>query len=329
MSEMIPLKLDRYSFLGDDWIEDGHGFTAPLVQGRPDQMLIFADRLRNGSISTDITVLDSEDPHNGEPPNEAAVIVRYGGFDNYAYAGVGGFGAKFFIGKAFQGPHWLVRSYVGQHKSVLKNKKYRLRVDFLGSQIKLYENDVQQLVMVDDTYQIGQFGLRTWRTSARYENVRVLKARPRAFLLMPFKSEFDFVRDVIQDSMISFGLDYVRADQIAISRPVMDDVKTQIAEADLIIVDFTGRNPNVYYEAGLADAMRKDWIILVQSTDDMTFDVRHIRSIQYSNVMGADQKLRTDIENALSALGYGETSLTSTVGKTAGAPSPRNRVAPQ
>jgi hypothetical protein len=84
----------------------------------------------------------------------------------------------------------------------------------------------------------------------------------------------------------------------------MDDVKKQISEADLVIVDFTGQNPNVYYEAGLADAMGKDWIVLAQSTDDLTFDVRHIRSIQYSNVMGADRKLKADLDNAPKALGY-------------------------
>jgi hypothetical protein len=39
-----------------------------------------------------------------------------------------------------------------------------------------------------------------------------------------------------------------------ISRPVVEDLKALIAQADLVIVDFTGKNPNVYYEAGLADA---------------------------------------------------------------------------
>ena len=84
----------------------------------------------------------------------------------------------------------------------------------------------------------------------------------------------------------------------------MDDVKQRISEADLVLVDFTGRNPNVYYEAGLADAFKKDWIVLAQTSDDMTFDVRHIRSIRYSNTMGADIRLRDDLHQALRGLGY-------------------------
>jgi len=121
---------------------------------------------------------------------------------------------------------------------------------------------------------------------------------------MPFKSELNFVHQVIKSSTKDFGIDCKRADERFIAHPVMDDVKIQIAEADLIIVDFTDKNPNVYYEAGLADAMNKDWVVLAQSTDDLAFDVRHIRCIQYSNVMGADKELRHKLGSALEALGY-------------------------
>jgi hypothetical protein len=84
----------------------------------------------------------------------------------------------------------------------------------------------------------------------------------------------------------------------------MEDVKQQIAGADLVIVDFTGMNPNVYYEAGLADAWKKDWIVLAQTANDLTFDVRHIRAITYSNKMGADIVLEEDLRRAIEALGY-------------------------
>jgi hypothetical protein len=305
MAEMSQLAVDHYAMLEDDWKVEGTSFESPLVKDRPGQTLLFGARLRNGSVSADITLLESHTRQaSGEPAMEAALVVRYGAADSYFYAGTGAFHAKLFIGKVNPGPLWQSRAWVGQHAALLKNKKYRLRVEFSGSQIALYENDVQQLVVIDETYQIGQCGLAAWKTHARFDNVQVCKARPRAFVIMPFKSELDFVHEVIEQTVDSHGIDCVRADQIAISRPVMEDVKTQIAEADLVIVDFTGKNPNVYYEAGLADAWQKDWIVLTQTTDDLTFDVRHIRSIQYSNTMGADKKLKADLENALKALQY-------------------------
>ncbi len=235
---------------------------------------------------------------------EAALVVRYNGPEGYYYAGTGAFSTKFFIAKAIPGPFYQARQWVGGTESVLLNKTYRLRLDFNGSQLTLFENDVQQLVVLDESYQVGQCGLMAWKTRARFENVRVTRARPKAFVVMPFASELRFVHEVIERIVESYDIDCVRADEIAISRPIMDDVKSQIAEADLVIVDFTGKNPNVYYEAGLADAWQKDWIVMAQSSDDMTFDVRHIRSIRYSNTMGADVQLAEDLQKALNALGY-------------------------
>lgn len=295
----------RYSMLADDWEITREGaFVSPLQEERPDQMLIFGDRIRNGSVGADITVLESHALRQKEPALEATLVARYGGPEAFYFAGTGGFDSKFFIGKVLSGPFYQGRQWVGRRDSVLPKKTYRLKLEFNGSQITLYENDVQQLTLIDDSYQIGQCGLKTWKTRARFENVKVERARPRAFVIMPFASQLDYVLKVIDTTVESYEIDCVRADEIFLSRPVMDDVKTKIAEADLVIVDFTGKNPNVYYEAGLADAWKKDWIVLAQAADDLTFDVRHIRAIQYSNTMGADRKLEDDLRKAIEALGY-------------------------
>lgn len=299
------LALDRYSMMEDDWkIEKGDVFVSPLVKERSGQMMMFGERIRNGSISADVTILESLPRRTGEASMEATLIARYSRPEAYYYAGTGAFFSKFFIGKALGGPIWQAQQWLGHPSSVFKNKQYRLKLEFKGSRITLYENDVQQLVVLDDSYQVGQCGLAAWKTRARFENVCIRKDTPKAFVIMPFASELDFVHKVINLTVEDYGFNCIRADEIAISRPIMDDVKTQIANADLVIVDFSGKNPNVYYEAGIADAWKKDWIVLAQSSEDMTFDVRHIRSIRYTNTMGADEKLAKDLGNALTALGY-------------------------
>ncbi|MBI1353519.1 MAG: hypothetical protein GC160_04175 [Acidobacteria bacterium] len=294
----------RYSMLQDDWDVDESGFTSPLKPRSLEQTLLFGDRVKNGSISADITPLEGRKTRNDELSLEASLVFRYSGPDSYFYAGTAAFDSKFFVGKVIQGPIYQHRQAVGRRHSVAVDQTYHLRVEFNGSRITLYDNDVQQLTVFDEFYQIGQVGLRTFRTRARFEKVEIRKQQPRAFVVMPFAQELDFVHRVIAETIQSFGIDCVRADQIYISRPVVEDLKEQIAAADIVIVDFTGKNPNVYYEAGLADAWKKDWIVLAQSADDLTFDVRHIRTIRYANVMGADVKLRDDLTQALQALGH-------------------------
>lgn len=296
--------LQQYSVLNDDWTVDtdsqGPTFISPGVSAeRPEQILMFAPRIRNGSISADITPIKAGKSAREAISLEASFIFRYGSPDGYYYAGTSAFDTKFFAAKVLPGPYYQARGYVGRRSSVIEGKTYRLRVDFNGSQITLFENEVQQFTVFDDSYASGQVGLRTWRTQARFDNVRLVPATPRCFVIMPFTSELSFVHRVIKEVVESYGITCERADEIYLSRPVMDDVKTRISEADVVIVDFTGRNPNVYYEAGLADAFKKDWIVLAQSSDDMTFDVRHVRSIRYSNTMGADIKLRDDLHLSL------------------------------
>lgn len=297
----------KYSMLNDDWevSADGTRFESPALSDVHDeQWLLFSDRFRNGSVEADVTLIDANTTRNGLVSMEADLVFRYNGPDGVYYAGTSGFDTKFFLAKALPGPYYQLREYIGRRSAVKKGKTYRLRVTFNGGQIVLYENDVQQLLLRDDSFALGQVGLRTFRTRARFDNVVVRREVPTCFLIMPFATELDFVHRVIADVVGSFGIRCIRADEVYLSRPVMEDVKQMIAGADLVICDFTGRNPNVYYEAGLADAWRKDWIVLSQTSEDMTFDVRHIRSIRYSNTMGADIRLRDELAQALRALGY-------------------------
>ena len=42
---------------------------------------------------------------------------------------------------------------------------------------------------------------------------------------------------------------------------------------------------------------------MAQSSEGMTFDVWHIRSIRYTSTMGADKKVAKDLGDALTGLG--------------------------
>ena len=291
----------KFSTIGDDWErKSANTFVSPLNKSAPEQILIFSDQVKNGSIKASTTPLEGSMSARGEKGKESAIVFRYSGYEGYYYAGVGAFRTKFFIAKVLPGPVWQLLGSTGNREAIKYDQTYHLRVECVGNQLTLFENDVRQVVVFDESYHTGQWGLRSWRSKAQFENVDISLSKPVSFVVMPFASELDFVYDVIKDTVMEFGLRCIRADEILVSRPVVEDVKQQIAEADLVIVDFTGKNPNVYYEAGIADAWKKKWIVLAQNPDDLTFDVRHIRTILYSNTMGADIQLRERLKQAIS-----------------------------
>src|SRR5438045_3859364 len=99
---------------------------------------------------------------------------------------------------------------------------------------------------------------------------------------MPFdhalKNVYGVVVNVVEDYC---ALRCVRADEINRSRRITDDIWRNINEARFVIADLTGRNANVFYEVGLAHARNKPVILLTQSGDDVTFDLKEIRYLQY------------------------------------------------
>lgn len=102
-------------------------------------------------------------------------------------------------------------------------------------------------------------------------------------VMMPFGAEFNSVYGAIQSAASSVGLNAMRADNFWEHHYVIQDIVNLIARARIVICDLSGRNPNVFYEAGIAHALGKEVILITQSENDVPFDLRHIRYVNYLN----------------------------------------------
>jgi hypothetical protein len=293
--------MSQYAFGGEQWAveEESQTFESPSKTKNWEQTVFFADEFRNGSIDVEVTLVRPlDDVAKREGRREATVLWRRSG-DSWYYGGIGAFQTKYFVGRR-QGRDWHPIERIGTHTSLEWNRVLKLRIDCNDDQITLSEGGVRLIQVSDAALEHGQWGFRTWGTVARFKIAKVV-FRPKCFVIMPFAEEFEGVFAVISATLAEYGIDCVRSDNRAISAPIMDDVKKQIRNADLVLVDLTGKNPNVYYEAGLADAWGRKWIVLAQSADDVTFDMRQIRFIRYQNRMGGDTQLAANLRRAIEA----------------------------
>lgn len=102
------------------------------------------------------------------------------------------------------------------------------------------------------------------------------------FVIMPFSGEFNsYYQKILKPAIEKCSLTAIRADEIYGVKPIIEDIAECIINADIIIADVTGRNPNVNYELGMAHALGKNVILISQTVDDIPFDYRHIRAIIY------------------------------------------------
>jgi hypothetical protein len=124
--------------------------------------------------------------------------------------------------------------------------------------------------------------------------------RKLCFVLMPFDTSFDSVyRDIIKRTVESFSLECKRADELFGIKPIMSDIWDYIQKTGFLIADLTSRNPNVFYELGLAHAFGKEVILITQNIEDVPFDLRHYRCVVYENSIRGASKLECGLKGTI------------------------------
>ena len=105
---------------------------------------------------------------------------------------------------------------------------------------------------------------------------------PTSFVISPFGEPFDtYFSHIIKPALEDCGMYAVRGDSLYRPTTIVDDIWQGIREAKLLIAELTDRNPNVFYELGLAHAISKPVILISKSIDDVPFDLRSIRVLVY------------------------------------------------
>lgn len=114
-------------------------------------------------------------------------------------------------------------------------------------------------------------------------------------VMMPFQSELSAVYETIKDASREAMFCCRRADDIWNSSTVIQDVFSLIFQSHIVVCDFTGKNPNVFYEAGIAHTLGKHVVPITQSEHDIPFDLKHHRYAKYLNNGEGLEKLKQDL----------------------------------
>jgi hypothetical protein len=102
------------------------------------------------------------------------------------------------------------------------------------------------------------------------------------FVLMPFTPELQPVyQDHIKNVARELGMSVARADDFFTTQSVMEEIWAAIVNSKIMIADCTGKNPNVFYEIGVAHSIGKPVVLIAQNPEDVPFDLRHRRYIRY------------------------------------------------
>jgi hypoxanthine phosphoribosyltransferase len=90
---------------------------------------------------------------------------------------------------------------------------------------------------------------------------------------------------------------------------ITSSIVTSLVQSDIVIVDITGRNPNVFFELGIRYALRdRITILLAQEGCDVPFDIRGYRYISYNPFRpeAARQQIKEFILEGMRKINYSD-----------------------
>ncbi len=119
-----------------------------------------------------------------------------------------------------------------------------------------------------------------------------MSIKPHAFVAMPFGTKqgpdgqpVDFNRvysELIRPALEAAGLTAFRADEETRAGDIRVDMFQELLIADLVVVDITVDNPNVWYELGVRHALRARGVVLISGGQaSKAFDVYTDRKLRY------------------------------------------------
>lgn len=136
---------------------------------------------------------------------------------------------------------------------------------------------------------IKQFGLQ--------KEDLIVKEGTAAFLT-PFDTEGNRLFNICQSILGRSDIFLRKTDNYVEKDDILMNIVLLIIQSEFILVNIDGRNPNVYYELGIAHTLGKPTILLSKAKyteDDIGFDIRQKKIILYDNFEDLEVKLLSQI----------------------------------
>jgi hypothetical protein len=103
------------------------------------------------------------------------------------------------------------------------------------------------------------------------------------FVLTPFHDDLLDEFLVVTQIGQTLGFTVNRGDELASKGDIFPQLLRLLVTAKVVIANISGRNPNVFYELGIAHALDRSVILLAHSGTDVPFDVQSKRIVFYKS----------------------------------------------
>ena len=137
----------------------------------------------------------------------------------------------------------------------------------------------------------------------------VARPKPKCFVIMPISDPHGYdsghfgrvYEHLLKPAIIQAGFLPVRADDAVKTDYIVVGIIQQIVDSEMVLCDFSSRNPNVMYELGVRHAFNKPVVLLKDRRTEKVFDIQGLRHAEYDETLRIDS-VQKDIAKIASAI---------------------------
>lgn len=182
----------------------------------------------------------------------------------------------------------------------LENQIYELEQILLSNPDRLFDNTKLLLEFNDKDLTISN----TVPNNSFYNSLGIdfkdISIKDKSvFCLMPFHKSFNKTYETIFQACDDSDYICYRSDTPYNPGKLLPQIVKLIIESQLIVAVLDGKNPNVFYEIGLAHSIGKTVILIanLSNINDIPFDLKSDRLLLYSNQNDLRKKLVDALKN--------------------------------
>lgn len=141
------------------------------------------------------------------------------------------------------------------------------------------------------------------------DSTDAIEKRPTCFVIMPISEVHGYdsghfarvYEHVLKPAISRAGYNAIRADDTNKTDYIVIGIIRKIIDSEMVLCDYSARNPNVMYELGIRHAFNKPVVLIKDRMTDKVFDIQGLRFHEYDNTLRIDS-VEKDIEKISKAI---------------------------
>lgn len=190
-----------------------------------------------------------------------------------------------------------IGTVLNQHRQIsticelIEGQEYAIKISLKDNLLSVFVDGMK----IFDNFNVGLrsnklIGFGSWDSTVEFSEIKITAYKIyKCFVVMPFDYQRNFLYEYVikptLDKHPKYLIEHDRGDESLTVGKISKEINDFINNSNIIIADITNKNPNVFYELGLAHSKNRKALLLIEKKEgekeEIPFDIIDFRWYKY------------------------------------------------